>query len=111
MESERIPARLEGDQVNVCTLHKLMAILTDETVHFLLACGAGFLGFYGTSIILSMVSKLVFRSGTPSGINRLILIISLCVAFGLVLLSHCWLDGLVQWYTTPLNTPLRIETH
>lgn len=86
-----------------------MAILQDEAAHFLFSAGAGFAVFYLTSTILSMLCKKAYPSGTPSAISRATIYIPLLLSLCVALYVHCLLDGLVVWYTTPLNPPLEIR--
>ena len=90
----------------------ILAILSEETNHFLLAFLAGSLAYLLTSIIYIVPFKIISHfthSPISMDVKRGMMIFCLLLAFAFALLSHYGLDQFRDFYTTPLNPPLRIK--
>ena len=87
-------------------------VLTEEANHFWLAFLAGALAYLLTSIIYIVPFKIIShftRSPISMDVKRGMMIFCLLLAFSFALLSHYGLDQFRDFYTTPLNPPLKIK--
>ena len=85
-------------------------LLKDSGLHFLFSGLAGLLEF----LLIVTISSAAYRlwSGSASAntaVRYSILGLGLVCAFLAAFTAHCYLDGWVSWYTTPLNEPMQLN--
>lgn len=89
----------------------LTNLLKQAGLHWLFSAVAGVLEFLLIATIFSAAYRAWRGTALPNiRVRYSILGLALCCAFLAAFTAHCYLDGWVSWYTTPVNAPLMINT-
>lgn len=91
------------------TFFVLTDLLKQSAYHWLFSACAGLLVF----LLIQTISSAAYRAwnGTASrntAVRYSILGLALCCAFLAAFTAHCYIDGAVAWWTSPIDAPLVI---